>query len=154
MLRFRSRALALLWHTNGHNGVSNHQFHDCLLNRLFRRRSKTSKLHVTGLCEGNSPVIGEFPIKVASNAEMFPFDDVIIGKLIKIATHPTPNAGYPYRGGTLLVAHKLDYGTILILYIILRPIYDGIMTYWLVMLFSVKYFYSPFTRNMCLTYLC
>ena len=30
---------------------------DCLLNRLFRRRSKkTPKLPVTGLCEGNSPV--------------------------------------------------------------------------------------------------
>ena len=30
----------------------NHQPHDCLFNRLFRRRSKkTSKLRVTGLCE-------------------------------------------------------------------------------------------------------
>ena len=43
---------------------------DCLLNRLFRRRSrKTSKLHVTGLCAGNSPVTGEFPAQRASNAE-------------------------------------------------------------------------------------
>ena len=33
-------------------GVSNHQAHDCLLNRLFRRISKkTSKLRVTGLCD-------------------------------------------------------------------------------------------------------
>ena len=60
------------------DGVSNHQLHDCLLNRLFRRRSKkTSKLRVTGLCEGNSPVTGEFPAQT-SNAEMFPFDDVIM----------------------------------------------------------------------------
>ena len=37
---------------------------------LFRRRSKkTSKLRVTGLCEGNSPVTGEFPTQRASNAE-------------------------------------------------------------------------------------
>ena len=37
---------------------------------LFRRRSKkTSKLRVTGLCEGNSPVTGEFPAQRASNAE-------------------------------------------------------------------------------------
>ena len=37
--------------------VSNHQPHDCLLNRLFRRRSKkTSELPVTGLCVGNSPM--------------------------------------------------------------------------------------------------
>ena len=39
-------------------------------NRLFRRRStKTSKLRVTGHCAGNSPVIGEFPAQMASNAE-------------------------------------------------------------------------------------
>ena len=50
-------------------GVSNQQPHDCLLNRLFRRRSKkTSKLRVTDLCVGNSPVTGEFPAQMASNA--------------------------------------------------------------------------------------
>ena len=39
-------------------------------NRLFRHRwKKTSKLSVTGLCEGNSPVTGEFPAQRASNAE-------------------------------------------------------------------------------------
>ena len=39
-------------------------------NVLFRLRSKkTSKLRVTGLCEGNSPVTGEFPTQRASNAE-------------------------------------------------------------------------------------
>ena len=38
--------------------------------RLFRRRSKTtSKLRVTGLCAGNSPLTGEFPAQKASNAE-------------------------------------------------------------------------------------
>ena len=31
--------------------------------------NKTSKLRVTGLCEGNSPVIGEFPTQEASNTE-------------------------------------------------------------------------------------
>ena len=46
----------LYWRHNDHDGVSNHQPHGCLLNRLFRRRSmKTSKLRVTGLCVGNSP---------------------------------------------------------------------------------------------------
>ena len=68
---------ALQWR---HNGVSNNQHHDCLLNHLLRRRSKkTSKLHVTGLCEGNSQVTGEFPTQRASNAEMLSFDDVIMG---------------------------------------------------------------------------
>ena len=32
-------------------------------------KKKTSKLHVTGLCAGNSPVTGEFPTQKASNAE-------------------------------------------------------------------------------------
>ena len=55
---------------NGHDSVSNHQHTDCLLNRLFRRRTKkTSKLRVTGLCVGNSPGTGEFPAQMASNAE-------------------------------------------------------------------------------------
>ena len=58
------------WRHNGRDGVSNHQPYDCLLNRLFRHRwNKTSKLRVTGLCEGNSPVTGEFPAQMASNAE-------------------------------------------------------------------------------------
>ena len=36
---------------NGRDRLSNHQPHDCLLNRLSRRRSKkTSKVRVTGLC--------------------------------------------------------------------------------------------------------
>ena len=62
---------------NGRDGVSNDQPHDCLLSRVFMRRSKkTSKLGVTGLCAGNSPVTGEFPVQRASYAEMLPFDDV------------------------------------------------------------------------------
>ena len=60
----------LQWRHNGHGGVSNHQPCDCLLYSLFRRRwKKTSKLRVTGLCEGNSPVTGEFPAQRTSNAE-------------------------------------------------------------------------------------
>ena len=62
-------ALTLEWRHNGLDSVSNHQPHD-LLNRLFRHRSKkTSKLCVTGLCEGNSPGTGEFPAQMARNAE-------------------------------------------------------------------------------------
>ena len=61
---------SLQWCHNGRDGISNHQPHHCLLNRLFRRRSKkTSKLRVTGLCEGNSPVTGEFPAQMACNME-------------------------------------------------------------------------------------
>ena len=59
----------LQWSHNGRDGVQNHQPHDCLLNRSFRRRSnKTLKLRVTGLCVGNSPV----------RWKMVPFDGVIM----------------------------------------------------------------------------
>ena len=69
MSHIHLQLLPLLWRHNGRDSVSNHQPHDCLLNRLFRRRSKyTSKLRVTGLCAGNSPGTGEFPAQMASNA--------------------------------------------------------------------------------------
>ena len=65
-----SQILALRWCHNEHGGVSNHLLHNCVLNCLFGRRSKeTSKLRVTGLCVGNSPVTGEFPTQRASSAE-------------------------------------------------------------------------------------
>ena len=61
---------SLHWRYNDRGGVSGHQPHDCLLNRLFRQRTKkTSKLRVTGLCAGNSPATGEFPAQRASYAE-------------------------------------------------------------------------------------
>ena len=64
---------ALQWRYNERNGVSNYRRIDCLLNFLFRRRSKkTSKLRVTGLCEGNSPHKG--PIR----RKLFSFDDAIM----------------------------------------------------------------------------
>ena len=43
-----------------------------------RRSKKTSKLRVTGLCAGNSPVTTEFPAQSASNAENVSIDDVIM----------------------------------------------------------------------------
>ena len=70
--------LALRWRHNGRDSVSNHQPHDYLLNRLFKRRSKkTSKLRVTGLCAGNSQGTDEFKWPVTQ--KMLPFDDVIMG---------------------------------------------------------------------------
>ena len=61
---------ALQWRHTECDGVSNNQPHECLLNRLFRHRwKKTSKLGVTGLCEGNSLVTGEFPAQMVSIAE-------------------------------------------------------------------------------------
>ena len=72
----------LQWRHNEHDGVSNHYPHGCLLNSLYRRRSKkTSNLRVTGLCEGSSPVTGEFPAQRVVTRKMLPFDDVIMDTL-------------------------------------------------------------------------
>ena len=62
--------ISLQWCLNECDDVSYHQPRDCLLNHLFRRRSnKISKLRVTGLCAGNSPLTCKFPAQKASNAE-------------------------------------------------------------------------------------
>ena len=69
----------LWWRHNDHDSVSNHQPHECLFKRLFRRRSKKrSKLRVTGLCVGNSPGPVNSPHKGPVTWKMFPFDDVIM----------------------------------------------------------------------------
>ena len=68
----------LLWRHNDHDEISIHQPHGCLLNRLFRRRSKeTLKLRVTGL---------NFPHKGSATRKMFPFDDVIMRKVDPVYT--------------------------------------------------------------------
>ena len=40
---------------------------------VYRRSKNTTKLHITGLCAGNSPVTGEFPAQKASNEENVSF---------------------------------------------------------------------------------
>ena len=74
------QAHTLQWRHNGHDGVSNHLPHDCLLNHLFRRRSKeTSKLRVTCLCVwrihwASVNSLHKWPVTL----KMFPFDDIIM----------------------------------------------------------------------------
>ena len=70
---------SLKWRRNELGGVSNQRRLDYLLNRMFRRRQKkTSMLCVTGLCEGNSPGTGDFPLKGPVTRKVFPFQDVIM----------------------------------------------------------------------------
>ena len=83
---------SLQWRHNGHDGVSNHQPHDCLLNRLFRYRSKALKLRVTGLCAGKSPVTGEFPYEGPVTRYMFPFDDVIVWNFLLVRKSESPGS--------------------------------------------------------------
>ena len=69
----------LQWRHNDLDDVLNHQPYGCLLNRLFRRRSKkTSKLRVTGLCAGSSPGPVNSSHKGPVTWKMFPYDDVIM----------------------------------------------------------------------------
>ena len=101
---------ALQWRHNGHGGVSNHQPHNCLLNRLFRRRSKkTSKLRVTGLCAGNSPVTGEFPAQMVSNAENFSIRWRHHGYFNSPADHVIITGNPPYNGSDI---HTTVHGTL------------------------------------------
>ena len=75
------KSMSLHWRHNDHDGASNHHPHGCLLNRLFRRKSKkTSKLRVTGLCAENSPGPVNSRHKWPVTRKMFPFDDVIMLK--------------------------------------------------------------------------
>ena len=84
--------ISLQWHHNGHGSVSNHQPHYCLLNRLFRPRSKkTSKLRVTGLCAGIHRWSVNSPHKWPIARKMFPFDDVIMfSKILTKTLHEFP----------------------------------------------------------------
>ena len=93
---------SLQWRQNGHDGVSNHHPHDCLLNRLFGRRSKkTSKLRVTGLCAGKSP--HKWPV----TRKMFPSDDVIM--LLAICAENSP-ATSEFHAKRLSIYNKQSWG--------------------------------------------
>ena len=71
--------ISLQWRQNERDGVANHQPHDCLPNR-------SSKVQIEENIKAprHWPLWGEFtgnqwfPAQMASNAEMFPFDDVIL----------------------------------------------------------------------------
>ena len=79
ILRYSCKKKSLKWRHNERDGVPNHQPHDCLLSHLFRRRSKkTTKLRVTGLCEGIHWWPVNSPDKGPVTQKMFPFDDVIM----------------------------------------------------------------------------
>ena len=62
------------WRHNGHDGVSSHQPHDCLLKRLFRRRSNTKAPRHWPFVRG----IHRWPHKGPVTRKMFPFDDAIM----------------------------------------------------------------------------
>ena len=75
---------------------------------------KILKLRVTSLCERNSPVAGEFHAQRASNAEMFPIDDVIM----RLFTRDTPSTNLQPRDNSSEWLAKYDWYSA-------RPIYRG-----------------------------
>ena len=76
---FEKVICTLRWRHNERDGVSNHRRLDGSLKSFFRQRSKQiSKLRVTGLCVGNSPVTCGSPHKRPVTRKMFPFNDVIM----------------------------------------------------------------------------
>ena len=69
------------WHWLGRSFSSTTVDHMCLIYWTVcssADQKKTSKLRVTGLCEGNSLVTGEFPTQRPVMRKMFPFDDIIM----------------------------------------------------------------------------
>ena len=94
--------ITLQWRHNERDCVSNNRRLRCLLSRLFRRRSKkTSKLRVTGLCEGNSPVTGEFPAQWPVTRSFDVFCDLRLNKRGKCFHLMTPS--WPATG--LFIRH-------------------------------------------------
>ena len=76
---FSCMDLTLRWCHNEHDGVSNYRRLECLLSRLFMRRSKkTSKLCVTSLSLGIHRWPVDFPHKGPVMRKIFPFRDVIM----------------------------------------------------------------------------
>ena len=150
----------LQWRHNGPDSVWNHQPHDCLLNRLFRRRSeKSSKLRVTGLCAGNPPWTGEFPAQMASNVKMF---YLMTSSCDKLAWQPSLRRSEKYvtllsqddNWGSRLVNKKNNFVRLPELY---RDDILSIHVYWINVVFLLQAsserrnaFHFQYNANICI----
>ena len=111
----------LQWRHDRLDGVSNHQPHDCLLNRLFRSRSKkASKLRVSGLCVVNSPVTVEFPAQRASNAENVSIWCRHHATELKAEPHRTSHIRIVCMWSDFFNAYFLGYCTLVVLFHFIR----------------------------------
>ena len=70
---------SLQWRHGEHDGVSKSPASPLFTQPFIQAqiRKKTSKLCVTSLCGGNSPLIGEFPAEMTSNAEKIAFKIIV-----------------------------------------------------------------------------
>ena len=95
------------WRHNGHDGVSNHQPHDCLLNRLFRYRSKkTSKPASLAFVRGIHGWPVNSPHKGPVTRKMFPFDDVIMSRCSRSLVQITVTTAAVTVINTILPSHN------------------------------------------------
>ena len=91
-LEIVNASTTLQWRHNEHDGVSDHQPHECLLNDVFRLKSKKPQrsaplAFVRGIhrCPVKSPHKGPVTWK------MFPFDDVIMNPCHYLSKSRLPN---------------------------------------------------------------
>ena len=100
--------ISLQWRHNECDGISNHQPHNCLLNHLFRRRSKkASKLRVLAFVRGIHRCLVNSPHKGPVTRKVFPFDDVIMSKLIKLTTKKASKLCITQKPATLNITVPL-----------------------------------------------
>ena len=76
---------ALQWRHNGHDSVSNHQPHDCLLNLYSdadqsKHESSASLAYVRGIHRGPVNSLRKWPVMW----KMFLFDDVIMASCVRV----------------------------------------------------------------------
>ena len=91
---FPSQITTLQWRHNGRDGVSNHQPHDCLLDRLFKGADQRKHLSSASLAfaRGIHREPGTSPHKWPVTRKMFPFDDVIMSHThLWCVLHLNPN---------------------------------------------------------------
>ena len=97
---------SLKWCHNEHNVVSNYQPNDCLLNRLFRRRSKkTSNSTLLAFVWGIHRWPVNSPHKRPVTRKMFPFDDVIMSQMHHCCSYriSLPNASWTQISRNLIL---------------------------------------------------
>ena len=96
----------LQWRHNECDGVSNYRRLHCLLIIWFRGISKeTSRLRVTGLWAGNSPLTGERPV----TWKMFPFDDFIMIRNILLLSRMPQDMCWDHYAFLQAVIHRAAY---------------------------------------------
>ena len=101
----------LQWHHNGRDGISNHQLHDCLLNRLFNQgvdqrklQSSTSLAFMRGIHRWPVNSMHKGPV----TRKMCPFDDIIMSVIV--AWHPISIRSFDFNIHLTHYSPVISYG--------------------------------------------